>query len=216
MYWFIIFEAEFLSFCYCTELAKRISRGEVNGNPCPRTPKCLFCKSTGACWGNMKNLHRHTLLRASFQAPRSAFKTSSSDWNRRGIDSLCSIMERGEELFCKVTTSLSKLRISLMSTWRQRTVIAMGPGGVCLFESGSLMSSLLQLCLLSAPVSVAAYWDFSSNCSWKWDLALQTGFEITLTCCKPYTNFSDPQQELGVVDRGLLWAQTCLWPHSKS
>lgn len=87
------------------------------------------------------------------------------------------------ELLCKVTTSLSKLRTSLMSTWRQKTVISIRPGGVCLFESGSLMSSLLQLWLLSAPVSVAAYWDFSSNCSWKWDLALQSGFEITLTCC---------------------------------
>lgn len=76
-----------------------------------------------------------------------------------------------------------------MSKWRQKTVISMRPRGVCLFESGSLMSSLLQLWLLSAPVSVGAYWDFSSNCSWKWDLALQSGFEITLTYCSPVPSF---------------------------
>lgn len=160
----------FYPFAAALNIAKRISRGEVNGNPRPCTPKCLFCNSTGASWGNMKNLHRHTLLSVSFQDPKSAFKAGSSAQSLEGG------LEGGltafavswrEELFCKVTASLSKLRMSLMSKWRQNSVISMKPCGVCLFESGSLMSSLLQLWLLSAPVSVVAYWDFSSNCSWK-------------------------------------------------
>lgn len=90
----------FYHFAAALNLAKRISRGEVNGNPCPCTPKCLFCNSTGASWGNMKNLHRHTLLSVSFPIPRSAFKTSSRAWSRRRTDSLCSIMERGAVLQC--------------------------------------------------------------------------------------------------------------------
>lgn len=177
----------FYHFAAALNLAKRISRGEVNGNPCPYTPKCLFCNSTGASWGNMKNLHRHTLLRVSFQVPKSAFKTAAVLGTEGGSTAFA--VSWREELLCKVTTSLSKLRTSLMSTGRQKTVISMRPSGVCLFESGSLMSSLLQLWLLSAPVSVAAYWDFSSNCSWKWDLALQSGFEITLTCCNLVQSF---------------------------
>lgn len=88
----------FYHFAAALNLAKRISRGEVTGNPCPCTPKCLFCNSTGASWGNVKNLHRHTLLSVSFQVPKSAFKTSSSAWNRRGIDSLCGVVERGAVL----------------------------------------------------------------------------------------------------------------------
>jgi len=88
-----------------------------------------------------------------------------------------------EVLVCEVRTSRSKLGMSLMSKWRDKTVIFMKPGGVCSFESGPLMSSLLQLWLLSAPVSVAAYWDFSSNCCRKWDLASDSRFKIFLMCC---------------------------------
>ena len=65
-----------------------------------------------------------------------------------------------EVLFRKLTTTMSKLNGSLMSNWRDKTVVFMKPSGACLFELGSLMNSLLQLWLLSAPVSVAAYWDY--------------------------------------------------------
>lgn len=38
-------------------------------------------------------------------------------------------------------------------------MIFMKPSGTCLLETGSSINSFLQLRLLSAPVSVAAYWD---------------------------------------------------------
>lgn len=68
-------------------------------------------------------------------------------------------------------------------------MIFMKPNRVCLFESGSLTTSLLQLWLLSAPVAVAIYWNFSSNCCRKWDLALDSGFKIFLTCCDIVPHF---------------------------
>lgn len=93
-----------------------------------------------------------------------------------------------EVLFCKVT-SISKLSMSLMSKWRDKTVIFMKPGGVCLFESGSLMSSFLQLLLLSAPVSVAAFGGFQFKLLQKWDLALDSGFKIFRMCCDIVPHF---------------------------
>lgn len=68
-------------------------------------------------------------------------------------------------------------------------MIFMKPGGVCLFESGSLMSSFLQLLLLSAPVSVAAFGGFQFKLLQKWDLALDSGFKIFRMCCDIVPHF---------------------------
>lgn len=123
-----------------------------------------------------------------------------------------------EVLLCKLTTTMSKLNGSLKSNWRDKTVIFMKPSGACLFELGSLMNSLLQLWLLSAPVSVAAYWDFCSNCCRKWDLALVWGLNFFLACCSIVPHFlilGTSQVTLTGIrastDKGLSWSQTCLW-----
>lgn len=175
-------------FAVALNLAKRIGKGEVNGNHCPCTPRCLLCNSTRSSWGSRKSLCRHTLPRAAFQVPKLAFEISSDIWYRDGINSICNVTAR-EVVFCKVVTRTCELSMSLMSRWKDKTAILRKPSGVCLFESGSLMSSLLQLWLLSAPASVAAYWDFSSDCCRKWHLALDSGCKLFLTCSNSVPRF---------------------------
>lgn len=94
MYWFAIFEAEFLSFCCCTELCQKNQQRRGKWKSLSLHSKVSVLQLHWGQLGNMKNLHRHTLLTASFRDPKSAFKTGSSAWNRRGMDSLCSAVER--------------------------------------------------------------------------------------------------------------------------
>lgn len=217
MYCYVTFEAEFLSFCCCTEpcqknqqrrrkwkslsLPLRSVCSAMPLDPAERIWRIYADTPFSVCSSKFPNLLSRQATMFGTKVGSAAFAVS---WR--------------EALFCKVTTTISKLSMSLMSKWRDKTVIFMKPIGVCLFESGSLMSSLLQLWLLSAPVSVGAYWDFSSNCCRKLDLALDSGFKIFLTCCDIVPHFQILNTSKVTLtrirvptDRGLLWAETCLW-----
>lgn len=163
----------------------------------PCTPKCLFCNSTGASWGNMKNLHRHTLLSVSFPIPRSAFKTSSRAWSRRGTDSLCSIMERRAVLQCDNEPEQAEDEPNEQME-AEDSDFHEAQGGLFIWvrifneqlaAAMVIVSTCICRCLLGFPFKLLLEMGFGFTVRvWNYSYMLQ-----------PCTIFSDPRQELGVV-----------------
>lgn len=97
-----------------------------------------------------------------------------------------------EVLFCKLTTTMSKLNGSLMSNWRDKTVVFMKPSGACLFELGSLneqlaaamviVSTCISCCFLGLPFKLLQEMGFGFSLRFKF-------FSCMLQHC---TTFSDP------------------------